>query len=48
MPLPVLVALVVIGSLDYHWFILNALIVLSEMIAIYAMITMFVCIDYLS
>jgi hypothetical protein len=51
MPLPVLVALVVIGSLDCHWFIsfvLNALIVLSAMIAIYTMITMFVCLDYLS
>jgi hypothetical protein len=51
MPLPVLIALVVIGSLDCHWFIsfiLNVLIVLSAMIAIYAMITMFVCLDYLT
>jgi hypothetical protein len=51
MSLPVLIALVVIGSHDCHWFIsfvLNELIVLSAMIAIYAMITMFVCLDYLS
>ena len=50
MPLPVLVALVIIGCLDCHWlasFALNALIVLFAMIAVYATITMFVCLDYL-
>jgi hypothetical protein len=51
MPLPVLIALVVIGSIDCHWFIsfvMNAFIVLIAMIAVYAMITMVVCLDYLS
>ena len=53
MPLSVLLALVVIGCFDSHWlaslasFVLNALIVLFAMIAVYATITMFVCLDYL-